>query len=80
MAERAQLIRLINSVIRSTLGGKPFRWGSLQINVNTVSKEHVDKGNLGLSILFTLGSYAGGTFQMTDGSATLTDEQKAPAL
>jgi hypothetical protein len=79
-AEREGVIRLINSVIRSTLGGKPFRWGSLQINVNTVSKEHVDKGSLGLSILFTLGSYVGGAFQMSDGSATLTDKQKGTCL
>ena len=79
-AEHADLIRLINGVIRTTLGGKPFRWGSLQINVNTESKEHVDKGNLGPSILFTLGNYNGGVFRMTDGSATLTPEQKGSFL
>ena len=41
-----------------------FRWSSLQVNVNTVSRLHRDKNNEGPSLLMTAGDYRGGEFQV----------------
>ena len=40
----------------------PFTYDSITINQNTVMGPHKDKGNLGSSLLITLGNYTGGSF------------------
>ena len=40
----------------------PFRYDSICINQNTVIGPHKDKGNLGSSLIVTLGNYTGGYF------------------
>ena len=53
------LVRQLNEALAA---GAPrgARWSSLQLNHNAVAGPHVDKGNEGLSLLITLGPYAGG--------------------
>jgi len=40
----------------------PFTYDAITINQNTVMGPHKDKGNLGSSLLITLGNYTGGSF------------------
>lgn len=40
----------------------PFTYDAITINQNTVMGPHKDKGNLGSSLLITLGDYTGGSF------------------
>lgn len=40
----------------------PFTYDGITINQNTVMGPHKDKGNLGSSLLVTLGKYSGGSF------------------
>jgi hypothetical protein len=54
----------INAAITEAIGDTPFEWGSLQINIDSVSKVHVDKNNVGPSMIFLLGEFTGGAFRM----------------
>ena len=58
---QCRLIRAVNHELRVLLGPK-FRWGSLQINYNTIPKPHIDKNNTGLSALIWYVSFTGGAF------------------
>ena len=52
---------------------KSFEWTSLQINYNTVSDPHRDYNNHGSSLIFLLGDFVDGEFQMTDGSLSVAE-------
>ena len=67
-------MRLINDSIRIGLAGRVFRWGSLQINYNTISEPHVDKKKLGTSLLSLYGNFDEGSFHLQDHSLQLTSE------
>jgi hypothetical protein len=56
------LIRQINRVVQKHFGGTDFCWGSIQINLNTTSLVHVDRNNVGLSLVILLGDFTGGSF------------------
>ena len=72
-----KLIRDINFSISTFLGHLGFRWGSLQINVNTVSKRHMDSNNLGPSCLLLLGKFDKGAFRCVDGSYDVVNPRTA---
>lgn len=42
----------------------PFTYDAITINQNTVMGRHKDHGNLGASLLITLGNYSGGSFML----------------
>ena len=42
----------------------PFTYDAITINQNTVIPKHKDKGNLGASLLITMGNYTGGRFML----------------
>ena len=46
----------LNAALARSLGNSPFQWGSLQVNVDSVSKEHCDTNNTGLSVIMLFGS------------------------
>jgi hypothetical protein len=54
----------INAAIKEALGDTHFEWGSLQINLDSVSDVHVDKNNVGPSMIFLLGEFTGGAFRV----------------
>ncbi len=60
------LIRDINNAIAPFLVPLNVKWGSLQINVNTICQTHVDKNNIGPSFLALLGKLSGGKFISSD--------------
>ena len=76
----AGLVRLINKSIRTALAGRTFYWGSLQINYNALSNPHVDKNNLGTSLLSLYGDFEQGSFHMQDHSLQLTSAQQGQCL
>ena len=43
-----------------------FRWSSIQVNVNTVSRWHVDRNNEGPSLIAAVGNYEGGEFEFEE--------------
>ena len=51
----AKLVKTINSAIGKILGPKGFKWGSLQINVDTTSTPHKDSNNSGPSAIILMG-------------------------
>ena len=59
-----KLIMKINAAIKEALGDTHFEWGSLQINLDSVSDVHVDKNNVGPSMIFLLGEFTGGAFRV----------------
>ena len=72
-AKMSRLIMAINDALEKTLEGIPFRWGSLQLNQNTVSRLHTDKNNIGHSVIFLMGHFAGGTFHVDNETLSLTE-------
>ena len=54
-------VRIINMLLRKYVGNH-FVWGALQLNHNSVSKPHRDKGNAGYSLILLAGVYTGGSF------------------
>ena len=64
-------MRMINNVISAVTADVEFEWTSLQVNVNSVSNVHSDSNNIGLSLIFLLGHFGGGTVHMEDQSLTL---------
>ena len=69
--ESRELMITLNEMISKALNGRPFYWGSLQVNEDSVSETHTDRNNLGMSALMVFGDYVGGTFTMADGSCSL---------
>ena len=66
--EAPDLVAMLNGWLRTKLeqaNKEDFRWTSIQVNQNTVSREHVDRNNKGPSIIVTAGEYEGGEFQVT---------------
>ena len=61
-----KLIRRVNAAILRALGDTPFEWGSLQINCDSVSSVHVDRNNVGPSMIVLFGDFTGGAFRMVD--------------
>ena len=60
-------VRQMNNWLEETLntnGLEWFSWTSMQINVNTLSKYHTDKNNVGPSIILVLGDHTEGEFQV----------------
>ena len=54
-----QLAKILNGDLSElTRGG--FQWSSVQVNLNTISAEHSDSGNKGLSLIVSLGQFTGG--------------------
>ena len=80
--QNKELVTAINEMISNALGGKPFCWGSLQINEDSVSELHTDKNNLGKSLIRFFGDFKGGTFTMADGSHKLMSKDigRAPCI
>ena len=76
----ADLVRLINESIRAAWAERTFYWGSLQIKYNTVSNPHVDKNNLGTSLLSLYADFEQGSSHMQDHSLQLTSAQKGKWL
>jgi hypothetical protein len=66
-----KLVIKINKAIKDAVGEIPFEWGSLQINVDSVSDVHVDRNNVGPSVIFLLGDFTGGVFRVADSSIKL---------
>ena len=65
--EQRTATKVVNAALkRMKIPG--FTWSSLQFNRNTVSEPHVDKNNVGLSAIFLLGKYVGGSLSVADGS------------
>ena len=51
--------KMINTDLAALVPGE-FVWSSVQVNHNTISSEHRDAGNSGLSVLCALGDHRGG--------------------
>ena len=69
-----------NAALAKALGDTKFEWGSLQININSVSKEHRDANNTGLSAIVLFGEFSGGKFAMSDESHSLESHDVGTAL
>ena len=63
---------MVNMVLLMVMP-KTFEWTSLQINCNTISEPHRDYNNHGSSLIFLLGDFVDGEFQMTDGSLSVAE-------
>ena len=48
------LVKEINRIIAASASEMGFCWGSLQINVDTVSGPHEDKNNIGPSVIILM--------------------------
>ena len=57
--ECEHLVRLINNLVRKYNSDPTFTGPSIQVNKNTVSKDHVDSDNLGKSVVLMLGDFQG---------------------
>ena len=55
-----ELCKLINRILGALINDDTFKWSSIQINKNTISDWHRDKGNLGLSAIALFGEFKKG--------------------
>ena len=57
---------LINSIFAwaAERMGVRLGWTSIQLNHNTISEWHIDKGNKGLSMMLVVGDFTGGEFEV----------------
>ena len=78
--KREALCKEFNSALARALGDVPFVWGSLQVNIDSVSDEHCDSNNTGLSAIVLLGEFTGGRFAMSDQSDGLAADDRGTAL
>ena len=64
--QAANIIRRINACVHEVARSlqSPFAWSSLQVNRNTISSWHRDGANIGPSMIFAVGSYTGGEFEI----------------
>ena len=76
---REAFCKRFNHALAAAIGDS-FQWGSLQVNVNSVSEEHRDANNTGLSTIVLLGEFTGGRFAMSDQSHSLTADERGTAL
>ena len=67
------LIQAINTAIAPIMAKHNLCWGSLQINVNSVSEKHTDANNSGMSLLLQLGKFTGGAYRCVDSRFDLSD-------
>ena len=51
---------IISALNESFPQGAPFGYTSIQVNWDTISEPHVDKGNSGPSIILVLGDFSSG--------------------
>jgi hypothetical protein len=65
-----QEIQRIGSLLRGR-DGMPFLYTSVHLNHNVVAGKHLDKGNVGDSILVGFGNYAGGEICLESGEVEL---------
>ena len=77
---RAEFCKAFNQALARAIGDIPFHWGSLQVNVDSISEEHRDANNTGLSAIVLLGEFTGGRFTMSDQSHSLTTDDRGTAL
>ena len=57
-----------------------FSWTTINVNLNIRCKDHVDKGNLGDSIIVGLGDYQGGEFVLKKTPIPLTFSSSPPPI
>ena len=64
LAEKALVV--INSIFKWAAArmGAQLSWTSIQVNHGTVANWHVDKGNIGLSMMLVFGDFSGGDFEI----------------
>ena len=66
-----ELIRDINKIINDKLGAG-FRWNTLQIQKNSITRPQVALSHVGTSVMILLGDFTGGAFRAVDSSYSVS--------
>ena len=63
---RCDLLRVLNDSLRDQLGHRQFRWTSINIEYNIVTRPSIMTTYVGPSVHLLMGNFTGGTFRTVD--------------
>ena len=74
------LRRVLNETMTQLLGGRHFRWTSIQVGKDTITKPRIVASHLGPSVHLMIGDFKGGTFRTVDNTVRLTEPNQLVAF
>ena len=78
--QSSELLRVLNTTMRDLLGSKHFRWTSIRIDKNSITRPRIVTTHAGPSVHLMMGDFKGGTFRTIDGMTKQTEPNQLLAF